>query len=58
MADRIPDDAMLPLSLRAVRLSEGNGITTIMPTVRRLSLRTWLLGRYLRADPPPTLAKL
>lgn len=30
-----------------------NGVTTITPTVRYLSLRTWLLDCYLRADPPP-----
>lgn len=30
-----------------------NGVTTITPTVRYLSFRTWLLYRYVTADPAP-----
>jgi hypothetical protein len=30
-----------------------NGVTTITPTVRYLSLRTWLIHRYAHADPRP-----
>lgn len=43
----------LRLPVQTIGNHELNGITTITPTIRYLSFRTWLLYRYLRAQPPP-----
>jgi hypothetical protein len=52
--------AQLQLDLLGLRLPVQtigntllNGITTVTPTIRYLSLRCWLLHRYLTADPRP-----
>jgi hypothetical protein len=43
----------LRLPVQAVGSLLLNGITTITPTVRYLSFRTWLIYRYAHSEPPP-----
>jgi hypothetical protein len=43
----------LRLPVQGVGLRLLDGVTTIAPTVRYLSLRTWLIYRYAHAEPPP-----
>ena len=67
ISDRIPSPAFVDLGTRsekgldvlglrlpAQQLGEQllDGVTSVTPTLRYLSLRTWLLWRYATADPP------
>lgn len=68
ISERIPPPAFVDLEVTAgggldvlglrlpgqsIRDTLLNGVTTVTPTVRYLSLRTWLLHRYATAKPRP-----